>query len=441
MRLDASILKLGSLAVDTVTDGMRALSSHVTDLGKASVGSTSRTFSVTGDLFATGVSRAGMTEKSAVATHEFEAHRIIGSGRVAEIGEPRISGGIPPHRPDGFLENGIHLATWDQITGRFATTPHREQLANGMLHALHDLKQNGYDEVFLGGSYVTTKIRPGDFDLTYADPHHLRRANLYQDLPIMQNRTSMKDVYGGEALPNLDEFFQQNDRVGKRVGIVQVDMSSLPPRPTAESPAIKAVTGNNPTQFGFLADQNMLLRDWQPFMLRDEFGSGSFSRLFDESYETFDEIMFRNKFLDRLELRGNGKIGTETTAKNFAQHSFELDQRRANWAVIAHGPIADPLAFKSFDPIVAAVEGAIVKPKPVTNMPTMMQLLERPHGMGQVTLPYKFKEAMRFDDLAQQLKRITEPSVPPPHMMPAHIRSPQTNSRALRVLPERTAFH
>jgi hypothetical protein len=121
------------------------------------------------------------------------------------------------------------------LVERFATNGPRKRLADGMLNALHDLKSEGIEDVYLGGSFPTTKPVPGDFDLTYRASKETE-AQLYTRLPLLRDRDLMKEAYGGELIPNHQEYFLQN-RTSRSVGILKLDMNSLPPRVSEQSPA------------------------------------------------------------------------------------------------------------------------------------------------------------------------------------------------------------
>lgn len=178
-----------------------------------------------------------LTESNPVAT-EFSPENIAKLlGRKFEVdAPPQISAGIPKLTPDGYLPYGIHLTTYTNLMETFATNPHRAKLGQGMLHALHDLKQHGFEDVYLGGSYVTRAHLPNDFDLTYRSVGTSQRS-MYRQLPLTRDREMMREAYGGEVLPDLQEYFLQNDRIGRKIGIAKIDMTTLPSRPAGESPA------------------------------------------------------------------------------------------------------------------------------------------------------------------------------------------------------------
>lgn len=64
----------------------------------------------------------------------------------------------------GNLPPGEHPATWEEIVERFGYTPWRSKLLDGLKAALESLRAAGCKKVYLDGSFVTAKERPGDFD-------------------------------------------------------------------------------------------------------------------------------------------------------------------------------------------------------------------------------------------------------------------------------------
>jgi hypothetical protein len=53
---------------------------------------------------------------------------------------------------------------WPEIVERFGSTPWRQSLLDGLLHALRLLKAAGCARAYIDGSFITAKEEPGDFD-------------------------------------------------------------------------------------------------------------------------------------------------------------------------------------------------------------------------------------------------------------------------------------
>ena len=73
---------------------------------------------------------------------------------------------IPPLDENGLLPRGIHPCTWADLRARFGYTSDRDRLYELFLELARQLKEliiRG--ELFVGGSYVTGKFKPGDIDV------------------------------------------------------------------------------------------------------------------------------------------------------------------------------------------------------------------------------------------------------------------------------------
>jgi hypothetical protein len=136
-----------------------------------------------------------------------------------------------PEFSGGTLPEGVHPATITEVEERFASTPWRRSIFGGLLIALADLREVGCLRVWLDGSYVTDKERPGDFDLCWdfdgVDLDALNPAlrDIHPPRPLQQER------YRGDVLPNVVElgsglpiqaFFQQNKETGGTKGILEL---------------------------------------------------------------------------------------------------------------------------------------------------------------------------------------------------------------------------
>jgi hypothetical protein len=108
---------------------------------------------------------------------------------------------IPELDDRGNLPPGIHHATWTEIVTRYATSTHRRELLDGLLDALRSLKTAGCRTAYLDGSFVTSKINPGDFDVCWesADVVFDRLDPELQD--FSDRRAAQKARYGGELFP------------------------------------------------------------------------------------------------------------------------------------------------------------------------------------------------------------------------------------------------
>ena len=141
---------------------------------------------------------------------------------------------IPPFDANGNLPQGNHDATWNEFADRFGTTPHRHRLLEGMKKAIDSLQIAGCKLVYIGGSFVTSKEIPNDFDgcwdMQGVDP-------LLLD-PVLLNfrngRSAQKAKYGGELFPAqlsenksgkiFLEFLAVNKETGQPKGMVALNL-------------------------------------------------------------------------------------------------------------------------------------------------------------------------------------------------------------------------
>jgi Family of unknown function (DUF6932) len=144
---------------------------------------------------------------------------------------------IPEFDEHGNLPPGIHCATWTEIVTRYATSTHRRDLLDGLLDALRSLKAAGCRTAYLDGSFVTSEIRPGDFDVCW-ESGDVDLGRLDPELrDFSDRRAAQKARYHGELFPAewpaqtdgttfLDYF--QRDRSGQAKGVVAIDLVGLP---------------------------------------------------------------------------------------------------------------------------------------------------------------------------------------------------------------------
>src|SRR5437868_1456583 len=78
---------------------------------------------------------------------------------------PTAESKIPPFRADGYLPEGLHIATEAEISFRFGTsTRRRRRLVLRLRRWLELARQTGGRRFLLDGSFVTAKPEPEDID-------------------------------------------------------------------------------------------------------------------------------------------------------------------------------------------------------------------------------------------------------------------------------------
>jgi hypothetical protein len=139
---------------------------------------------------------------------------------------------IPEWLPNGDLPPGVHFATWREIETRLSFNLRRRRLMDGLRRACEALRKAGCRLVYLDGSFVTRKKRPGDFDACW-DVQNVDDGRLdpvFWD--FSHDRAAQKQRYGGEFLPaQLPEgatgkafidFFRVNKLTGEPKGILAI---------------------------------------------------------------------------------------------------------------------------------------------------------------------------------------------------------------------------
>ncbi|MFG0254816.1 MAG: DUF6932 family protein [Rhodopirellula sp. JB053] len=72
---------------------------------------------------------------------------------------------IPDFRDDGYLPEGLHLATEAEVTFRFGSdTPRRKRLALRLRRWIDLARAVSARRLFVDGSFVTSKSKPNDVD-------------------------------------------------------------------------------------------------------------------------------------------------------------------------------------------------------------------------------------------------------------------------------------
>lgn len=139
---------------------------------------------------------------------------------------------IPEWQSNGDLPPGVHFARLAEIEVRLAFNPRRQRLLAGFREACDLLRVAGCRLVYLDGSFVTIKPRPGDFDACWDIQGVDEQALDPVFWDFTDGRRMQKRRFGGEFFPAqlpegatgraFLEFFQMNKRTGEPKGIVAV---------------------------------------------------------------------------------------------------------------------------------------------------------------------------------------------------------------------------
>jgi hypothetical protein len=148
----------------------------------------------------------------------------------ARLFSTRWSFMIPPFDPSGNLPPGVYPATWEEVIKRFGGGLRRQRLIAGFELAMTDLRAAGCRTIYLDGSLVTGKARPGDFDACW-DTEGVDWDRIDPVLTTFADaRRAQKAKYGGEIFPadaiadiygtRFLDFFQTDKHSLARKGIV-----------------------------------------------------------------------------------------------------------------------------------------------------------------------------------------------------------------------------
>ncbi len=143
---------------------------------------------------------------------------------------------IPAFDENNNLPPGIYEATWQEICDRYGYTVYRRKLLEGLKEGLQNLKSVGCQIVYLDGSFITAKERPGDFDVCYKDDD-VFFDSLWFNFPTLYKfgGDAQKAKYRGEFFPatsyakakiTILDFFQK-DRDNNQKGIIQINLLEL----------------------------------------------------------------------------------------------------------------------------------------------------------------------------------------------------------------------
>jgi hypothetical protein len=133
---------------------------------------------------------------------------------------------IPPFEGDlGYLPPGVYETTWAEFRQRFGTNRHRLRLLTGIVAACRKLAVAGCSRVVIGGSFVTTKELPNDFDAYYDD---FGLDGTILDPLFVDEIDRQIDVFSGELRSTFGYDGQlQTDRAGNPRGVVALDPTEL----------------------------------------------------------------------------------------------------------------------------------------------------------------------------------------------------------------------
>lgn len=139
---------------------------------------------------------------------------------------------IPDFRDDGYLPQGVHIATEAEVTFRFGTSsPRRRRLVLRLRRWVELSRLTGVSRLLVDGSFVTAKKEPNDIDavvLLADDFEQQISRGLEPALELEQMLLSRRpeEIFAAEDSRDWDdwvEFFSRTREVdGRRKGLVEV---------------------------------------------------------------------------------------------------------------------------------------------------------------------------------------------------------------------------
>jgi hypothetical protein len=133
---------------------------------------------------------------------------------------------MPPFNERGYLPNGIYPMKWPDFCEYFGGNSHRQQQLTKLYLLLLMVSAADCTVAWIGGSFVTSKPYPDDFDGCFDAGTCWGEFN-----PILGDLDRQQAEYGGEVRPDFSGQFQrylQTDKDGYPRGIVELDLRTLP---------------------------------------------------------------------------------------------------------------------------------------------------------------------------------------------------------------------
>jgi Family of unknown function (DUF6932) len=141
---------------------------------------------------------------------------------------------IPSFRADGYLPEGLHLATEEEVEARLGQpTARRRLLMKRVAEWLILARAVGAQRFLLDGSFVTTKLNPGDVDAACWLPQDLQEQYLAHVPEALRLYETVSTRYPAELFGVFSEarwngwvafFGQTREPDGRRKGLIEVSL-------------------------------------------------------------------------------------------------------------------------------------------------------------------------------------------------------------------------
>lgn len=132
---------------------------------------------------------------------------------------------IPAFDEVGNLPVGEHVATLEEVIDAFCQeTSRRRDLRKDLEWVVEELLDRGVVEIWIDGSFVTRKARPGDIDIAYnpagVDPHS------WSDKLHPDRRKELYDIRRLHVFPSVtiaaNDFQKDFHRQNRPKGIIKL---------------------------------------------------------------------------------------------------------------------------------------------------------------------------------------------------------------------------
>jgi len=109
---------------------------------------------------------------------------------------------IPKPTDTGLLPPGIHDASIEEVADRYTYNEKRARLFAGLIEVVAILRGCNCPELFLNGSFITSKQEPGDYDLCYEPTGVIPTPEFYE---FLKNRDTTKERYLGDIFVRMPQ--------------------------------------------------------------------------------------------------------------------------------------------------------------------------------------------------------------------------------------------
>lgn len=136
---------------------------------------------------------------------------------------------IPAFNESGYLPPGVYLATMEEIRQRLAYNTTRETLFHQLSLVIAILREANCPEVYLNGSFISSKDEPGDYDMCW-EPTGVNPTEQLRQL--LQNPQEVKKRFLGDIRPRISHppyhidlvNYWQTDAGGDPKGIIAINL-------------------------------------------------------------------------------------------------------------------------------------------------------------------------------------------------------------------------